>query len=364
MNTLKKSFAIILCLLLSITCFAGCHQKGEIAVTIGDVEFTSGYYACALVFADLEARNLVEQQLAEKENPPEEYNYWDYKVEDTEYVEWVENKALEHLKDIAAFKTLCKDASVTLDQETISLSDTKVDYSWNEYQHDDFMQENGISKETYKQYMRDSNLSAAYFMHLYGPGGKKEIAADKVTAELVENYVLVNTINVDFAGFEQEEKENRTIVFNNYAAAIKSGQRTFEDVYLEHNNISTEDHHHDEVTDGSAPQDPHATIFGSADTSFSSEHFDKAKEMAIGDVEVVTLPDDAGLVLIAKKDITADPYYLSEYDIILRQGIVGDQYQKDIEDYIKDLKCTINTSSTKQFNVKKIFYPEMTSAVY
>ena len=49
MNTLKRTLALMLCVLLTITCLAGCHQKGEIAVKIGEIEFTSGYYACALV---------------------------------------------------------------------------------------------------------------------------------------------------------------------------------------------------------------------------------------------------------------------------------------------------------------------------
>ena len=56
MNILKRLFALVLTLALIITCFTGCHKKGEIAVKIGDIEFTSGYYACALVFADTEAR--------------------------------------------------------------------------------------------------------------------------------------------------------------------------------------------------------------------------------------------------------------------------------------------------------------------
>ena len=38
-DILKKSFALMLCIALMVTCFAGCHKKGEIAVKIGDIEF-------------------------------------------------------------------------------------------------------------------------------------------------------------------------------------------------------------------------------------------------------------------------------------------------------------------------------------
>jgi len=83
MNNLKKFFALMLCLALMITCFAGCHKKGEIAVKIGDIEFTSGYYACALVNADTEARAKVEEGLSEDELKGE-IKYWKHQVEKTD----------------------------------------------------------------------------------------------------------------------------------------------------------------------------------------------------------------------------------------------------------------------------------------
>ncbi len=361
MNTLKRIFAIALCLALTLTCLVGCHQKGEIAVKIGDVEFTSGYYACALVFADSEARDKVEEALSEKGDLPDEINYYKQKIEKTDYVEWVEKNALETLKDLAALKTLCKDAKVELDAETTATADSNSDYWWDTYGYSALMENNGVSKETFKQYMRDSYLFDSYFEHLYGKDGEKAIAADKLSKQLADNYVLVNKLEVSFSGLKAEEKTDKTNQFTAFEKALKEGTKTFEQVYLEYNNQSAEDHKHEEVKEGEkAPLDPHATVLGNEETSYASDHFKTAKEMAVGEVKVITLEEDAGLVLLVKQDIAADPYYIDELDTMLRQDIVGEDFNDDITKYGEKLDCTVNNSSTKQFKVKKIEYPEAT----
>ncbi len=360
MNTLKRIFATALCLLLILTCLAGCHQKGEIAVKIGDVEFTSGYYACALVFSDNEARAMVEEDLSEKGDLPDEINYWDYKVEDTDYVEWVQTNTLDTLKDLAAVKTLCKEADVQLDAETISLAESNADYLWDSYGYSALLEGNGVSETTFRQYMQDTYLADTYFEHIYGKGGEKEISADKLTEQLTGNYALVNIIKVDFSGLKADQIADKKEQLSVYETALKNGTKTFEEIYLEYNGISAEDHTHEEVEEGeSEPLDHHATILGSEDTDYASDYYEDAKAMATGEVKVVT-KDESSMALIVKQDIVADPYYIEELDTTLRNDIAGEDYQDEIAEYGEGLDCDVNTSSTKQFKVKKIKYPETT----
>lgn len=358
MSNLKRFFALMLCLALMITCFAGCHKKGEIAVKIGDIEFTSGYYACALVFADTEARSKVEENLSEDELK-NEIKYWNHKVENTDYTEWVEKTALDNLKEIAAVKTLCAKAEVKLDAETESLAKSNAEYLWDSYGYSALMEQNGVAKETFLNYMHDTYLADEYFEHLYGKGGEKEIAADEISKQLTDNYLLVNKLEVSFSGLKDEEKTEKKNQFAGFEASLKDGSKTFEQIYLEYNNQTAEDHKHEEPEDGEkAPLDAHATILGNEDTAYTSEQYETAKAMATGEVKLVTLADDEGLVLLVKKDIAADPYYIEELDTTLRQDIVGDQFTEDLAKHGKELKCDVNTSSTKQFKVKNIKYPE------
>ena len=241
------------------------------------------------------------------------------------------------------------------------MSDANTDYLWDTYGYSVLMESNGVSKETFKQYMRDTYLMEAYFEHIYGKGGEKEIAADQISKQLTDNYVLANMLEVSFTSLGDEEKADKQNQFTAYEKALKEGTKTFEEIYLEYNEISAEDHTHEEAEEGeSAPQDHHATVLGNEETSYASDHFEAAKAMAVGEVKIITLEDNAGLVLLVKKDIAADPYYIEEFDMMLRQEIVGEDYNDDIAEYGEKLECNVNTSSTKQFKVKKIEYPETT----
>lgn len=359
MNTLKRIFAIALCLALTLTCLVGCHQKGEIAVKIGDIEFTSGYYACALVFSDSEARTLVEEELSEDGDLPDEIKYWNYKVEDTDYVEWVETNALNTLKDLAAIKTLCVAAELELDAETVSLAESNAEYLWDTYGYSTFLEPNGVSEATFKQYMQDTYLSDTYFEYLYGVGGEKEVTADELTVQLTSEYALVNIIECDLSSLEEEQQTDKINQLDAYQAALLAGSKTFEEIYLEYNEISADEHTHEETEDGElAPLDAHATILGSEDTDYASDFYEEANAMTVGEIKTVTLDDDTTIALIVKKDIAADPYYVDAFDSLLRQEVVGDEYTDDIAEYGESLDCEVNKSSVKQFKVKKIYYPE------
>lgn len=360
MKALTRIFALAICLILAIGCFTGCHEKGEIAVTIGDVEFTSGYYACALVFSDSEARSKVEDALSEKGALPEEIDYWEQKVENKDYEQWVRDDALLTLKNIAAVKTLSAKDKYTLDAETKSVSENESEYLWESYGYKDLLEQNGVSEQTFKEYMLDSYLMDKYFEFVYGKGGKKEISADTLSKYLADNYVLTNKLEVSFSSLKDEQKTDKKEQFANFEKALKDGTKTFEDVYLEYNEIKKEDHKHEEAKeDEILPKDQHATVIGNEGTGYASEHFETAKKMAVGEVKVITLEENAGLVLLVRKDISADPYYIETFDLMLREELEGENYSDEIEKYGKSLDCTVNDFSIDQFDIEEIVYPKI-----
>jgi len=95
---LIKRIGAIICALAILMSFAGCHKKDEIAVTVGDVEFTSAYYMCALVMADSEARNEVYEDLSDEEKTSDEVDYFSKKIDGKKYKTWVKDTAIEGLK--------------------------------------------------------------------------------------------------------------------------------------------------------------------------------------------------------------------------------------------------------------------------
>ena len=117
MKNIKRVFALALVLFMALTVTA-CHKKDEIAVKIGDVEFTSAYYMCALINADSEAKAKVQEELSEDESTGD-VDYYLKKIDDKDFVSWVEDTAIDYLKEIAAYKTLCKENDLEISAQAL-----------------------------------------------------------------------------------------------------------------------------------------------------------------------------------------------------------------------------------------------------
>ena len=360
MKSLKKIFAVVLvlCMLLS---FAACHKKDEIAVTVGDVEFTSAYYMCALIFADSEAKTKVEENLSEDETA-EEIDYYSQKIDDKKYVDWVKDKALESLKMIAAYKIKCSEAKIDIEEDVKSNAEMYSSYYWSSYGYQTLLEPNGVAESTYKKYMLDSYYSSRYFEYVYGKDGEKEIAADTVKEEMYKNFEIADVLECSFTDVEETEVDSLKKKFNTYYEDLKNGKRTFKEVYNEYNSIEESDTEStEEDSEELKPLDELATIIGSEDTDYASDHFETVQKMKKNEVKLVELDDDAGLAIIIKKDIKADPYYTENLDIVVRHLIKDEEFNEDMEAFAKELKLEENTYATKQFKVKKIEYPETTA---
>lgn len=363
MKNFKRLIAALLMLVMVLS-FAGCHKKNEIAVTVGDVEFTSAYYMCALINADLEAKNLVYESLSEEEQK-KEIDYYSKKVEDTDYVEWVEKKALDSLKQVAAYKTLCKENKLELKAEDKTNAETYANYYWSSYGYAAYFEPNGVALSTYTNYMTDSYYAQYYFEHIYGKEGEKEIAAADVEKKLYDNFIIANVIEASItADMKDADKTALKTKLDGYVTALKEGKKTFEQVYNDHNGIKEEDKKEETKTEDKkeeskepTPKDKYASVLGAKDTGYDHDQYDTIKAMATGEVKLITLEDNAGYVLAVKQDIKADPYYLDNLDMTVRHLIADKDYEKLVDDYAKKLTVDINNYAVKQFKVKKIIEP-------
>lgn len=360
MKSFKKLIALTLALLMVLS-FAGCHKKDEIAVTVGDVEFTSAYYMCALVNADSEAKSKIYEELTEEEQA-EEIDYYSKKIDDKDFVTWVEDTALDTLKTVAAYKILCKENEIEPTEEDLSNAEMYATYYWSSYGYQAYFEPNGVSEATYKQYMKDSYYAETYFEHLYGAEGEKAISADDVKAKMLENFVTANILSGSYTTeMTDDQKTALKTQFEGYATALKDGSKTFKDVYNEYNEVEETEETAEETTDEESeeakPQDEYASIIGAEDTGYDAEYYEAVKAMNTGEIKVIELEDDAGIVLAVKQDINADPYYLETLDMTLRHLIKDEEFEKDIEEYAKDLETDINKFAVGQFKVKKIIEP-------
>ena len=157
-------------------------------------------------------------------------------------------------------------------------------------------------------------------------------------------------------GWCDDEKTQLKNKINTYADELKNGKKTFEEVYTDYNGTKDETDT-DTSSDKKQPKDKYASILGAKDTAYESDQYDTVKEMATGEIKVIELADDAGIVLAVKQDIKADDYYTETLDLTVRHLIKDDEYEKDIKEYAGKLETKVNNYAVEQFKVKKIKEP-------
>ncbi len=354
MKNIKRILAAALVLVMAVSA-AACHPKDEVAVKIGDFEFTSAYYMCALINADSEAKSKVKEGLSEDE-AAEDVDYYSKKVEDKDFVKWVEERAMQSLKEIAAYKTLCKENKLEIPEEDANNAETYASYYWSSYGYSAYFEPNGVGESTYKQYMKDSYYSGLYFEHLYGAEGEKAIDAETVKTKMYENFIIADLIQASFSSKSEDEIAALKEQINGYAEDLKNGKKTFEEIYKEYNG-TTEEAKETAESDEPQPKDKYASILGAEDTAYASDQYETVKAMATGEVKVIELEDNAGLVLAVKQDISADEYYLDTLDMATRHLIADEEFEKDIKAYAEKMDCDVNDYAVKQFKVKNIKEP-------
>ncbi len=351
MKIFKKLCAILLVGILALS-VVGCHEKDEIAVTVDGVKFTSAYYMCALINAKSEAQSKVYENLSDKEKQ-EEIDYFSKKIDKKSFSDWTKDRAIQILKEIATYKNLCKDAGVELDDNTRTQTENMASYYW-QNGYSQYFEPNGVSLATYTAFTIDGSYSNAYFEHLYGKGGKKEIPAEDVKAKIYDTYIIANLLNADFTEETADQKQAIKAKFEEYVKNLNAKKTTFADIYKEYNSIPESEE--TEETTVPKPKDEYATIIDKENSQYA-EYFEEINKMTIGEAKVITKGTDDGYLLVIKQDIKADDYYLEDLDLTARHFIKNDEYQKDIQKSVDKAKADINKYAINQFKVKKIKEP-------
>ncbi len=354
MNILKKTLAIVLVCIMAF-CVIGCHPKDEIAVTIDGHKYTSAYYMCAIVNAYMEGQQEVYNNLSEEESQSEKaIDYFSKKIDKKPFADWVKDRAIESLKEISIYKSVCRDAKLELSDEQKANSEYYASFYWSSYGYQAMFEPNGVSQATYTNYMTDSAYAELYFEHLYGKKGEKAIKASKVKDKLYKDFQLANILEVTFSEETDKEKKEIGKKFEDYAEKLDDKKMTFEEVYADYN--KEEDHKHEETKDG--PKDPHAEVIGKDGTGYEHDYYDEIKKLKVGEVKLIEDADGAGYCLVVKQDIESDKYYLENMDMTIRHLLKDDEYYEEMNKKASELKPEINDYAVDRFKVKKIVEPE------
>lgn len=359
MNILKKITAMLLVAIMALTVI-GCHPKDELAVTIDGQTYTSGYYMCALVNAYLEAQQKVYENLTDAEKSSTDLDFFKKKIDDKSFTDWTKDRAIESLKEISHYKTLCKENKLEISTEELNNAKQYANIYWSSYGYSAIFEPNGVSQETYTNYTVDNSYSGLYFEHLYGKGGDKEIPEEQIKEKLYKDFILANVLEVTFSEETDAQKKEIKEKFETYKKDLEKKSKTFEEIYKDYNKITEEEKKEDtkeEENTESKPLDIYASVLGAEGTGYEHAFYKEINELKVNEIKLIEKENNAGYVLAIKKDIESDPYYLETLDMNIRYLLKNDEYMENMKKEAAKLEADINKYAVNRFKVNKIIEP-------
>ena len=356
MKKLTRILAAVLTLALGLSLTA-CHPKDEVAVTVDGTQYTSAMYMYALLQADGEAKNKVMESITDATSTTS-IDYYSHTVEDKDFVTWVKDRAIEILKEFTLYENKCEELGAQPTDEEKSNLDMQTSFYWDYQGYSTVYEANGVSFDTYQKASSYALLSNTYFLKLYGAGGEKEVASSEIQKTLTDEFVLANVLTASFdSDMTDSEKESLRTKFDTYLEQLQKGS-SFADIYAAYNGTSEEspDENETESTEDQ-PKDKYATVLGSEETAYADDNFEEIKGMAVGDMKIIELEDDAGLKLVVRQDISADPYYLEQLTPTILWMLKEDEFNDSVKSEIETMTVEVNDYAVDRFKVKKLKYP-------
>lgn len=354
MKFLKRFLALALCLAV-IFSLAACHRANERALKVNGSDYAAGFYSCALVFADIEGQQKVYETLGESAAA----NYLTQTLDGVDYISWVKNRAIEKCKENEFYKAMCEDLMLDTAKYTEQYVEM-ADMYWDYYGYKAIFEQNGVGRGTFRSYMGIDGYKDAYFEHLYGEKGTKEVPKDDIKKALTDNFAVADILSVSLTGKTDVEAAELETKFSGYAKKLMNNEK-FDKIYAEENGVTYKE---DEKNKETFSYD-YATILGNDKTNYESEVYADVKDMKIGEVKLVTKVNDEGketetktLYLIFKGDILKEGNSQAKTlnDVALR-FLKLEEFNKENAPLIKALTVEENEKITKQFKVDKIKYP-------
>ncbi len=268
MKKLSRLLCLCLAVLLLAGSFVGCHEKDEIAFTIGESKFTSAMFSCVQFFSANIARNAIDTYLADNELDTKNVKYENYKFDadgkvvanGTPYEKYVRDEAIRVLRQNAALDALLKEKNLEVDENTKNAAGWEAYTLWyygcdynTYYQYSSYgmldslasyytpyallLEQNGVAYSTYLEYKMYDAKYDYYFNHLYGEKGEKEVPKDDIVKFMTEHYVVGDSITVSKKDskdkdLSKEKLEELKKLFDGYAERLNKGEK-FADIYKE-----------------------------------------------------------------------------------------------------------------------------------
>lgn len=394
MSKLKKLLAVLLAAALLLTCSACTFgEDTRIAMTIGDTDIPAGLYTLFMIDAQQEAISIINEagspdssdsedateEATETTEATEARDYYSLQVENKDFSEWVQEKAVESCKKYVAVNNLFRELNLTLSEEDQQTLESSVDSYWE--QQKDAFEKAGVSEQSFRLYTEYSLMQNAIFNAYYGEGGSREVPENDILTGLIDNFATVKALSAGKTDATTGEAYSSDVISQLQALCDTCAQRlnngeAFDEVEAYFNAQVTLITTGEEPTTAAATE-PATDASGSAAESttqgateydadvivVSRESIESGGETeklisAVFDSEVnkatVVELDSELYVLVRVGDISNNPYYVETYSNNVLQLLKSDEMNEEFDSLASALQETLNEKAIQRYPVDKL----------
>lgn len=193
MSKLKKIAALSVASIMAVS-MAGCSDMSKI-MTVDDYDVNAGVYINYML------SEYMEQTYSEANSgTATTYNYLDKEVENEDgkkvkLGDYLPDYAYEHTLELVAANKQFEKLGLELTSEDAEEVNDAVK-SYMENMTEEYLSEQGISKDSVTKYFTAEKQKELLFYHYYGEDGEKAVKNDDISKYLKDNYVRYKVISV------------------------------------------------------------------------------------------------------------------------------------------------------------------------
>lgn len=360
MSILKKTAAVLSAVMISATLF-GCSDTSYIMKADGK-EVKAGVY---LNYVNTQ----MQSQIYNLQNSGVTANFLDQKIGDEDFSDYVADAAMTSTKEHVAISAKFEELGLEFDEDTIKEINTTVNDTWTDYK--DTYEEQGVSKDSFKEIVTNSYKKSKIFNYYYGEGGEEEVTDEDITAYIEENYLRYKVLSFPKTTSGDEEDTETKADYEKYLEKAQDVDFAGFDALIEEYDAeqATESEDTTEETTEETEEDPYKneqmTNYAEIDESSTETYETVVKEIkTMENGAVSSYEDDLAYYIYIKGDITerSAEYVEDDNRSSTVSEMKSDEFQKKIDDWVGAMKFDINKKALERYSVEEVYERQEKSA--
>lgn len=347
MNFAKKITAFLLTAML---CFSltSCGDDG-VAAEFDETEIPAGVYILQQVIAFNDA-----QQSEDYDSSLEDI--WDNKIEEKSLEDWINEKALQYLKNYAAVEKWFDEEGLTLSEEDLESIDYSVESTWSTYE--DKYTDLGIAKSSYELYQTNQYKYTLLFKKYYGENGTEPVSDDDLKEYYQTDFAqfqMISFSTLDPSTYEEMDDTQKAEVKTKAEDYLKRAQDG-EDMVDLINERSKE--YAQELGQEEPEIDETQTYVRTIKKDTSSYYVsddvrdDIFSEAKIG--EPILLSDENGYYVIKRQEVSPTEDDFAELKESLLYDLKGEDFENIVTEKGSETEIKLHDNSIKRYKVEKL----------